>query len=83
MKRYAEYENDYKAYVQSCTDQGHTPSVSQYFFIAQRLLEDYEVKDPLKEGGPKQLHDDLMQLPFSEYERFMKDIGDYLRHLMR
>lgn len=83
MKRYVEYQREYEEYVRSCTEQGHQPSVQQYFFIAQRLLEDYGVKDPLKEGGPKQLHDDLMMLPLTEMEKFMQDIGAFVRHLER
>ena len=51
MKRYIEYQREYEEYVRSCTEQGHQPSVQQYFFIAQRLLNDYGVQDALKEGG--------------------------------
>lgn len=83
MKRYIEYQREYEEYVRSCTEQGHQPSVQQYFFIAQRLLNDYGVQDALKEGGPKELQDDIMKLPRPEMERFLKDLGEYLRHLER
>lgn len=83
MKRYIEYQREYEEYVRSCTEQGHQPSVQQYFFIAQRLLNDYGVQDALKEGGPKELRKDIMMLPRPEMERFLKDLGEYLRHLER